>query len=72
MCGNARVFTRFESLRDEAALKLWIAQLPRRAAIDRIRADVRETPALDAELLSGEERGVEAIESGDHRLPRAR
>jgi RNA polymerase sigma-70 factor (ECF subfamily) len=57
-----RVFTRLDSLRDEAALKPWIAQLTRRAAIDRLRLDVRETPVLDAELLSGEEPGFEEVE----------
>lgn len=57
-----RVFTRLESLRDEAALKPWIAQLTRRAAIDRLRSEVRETTALDADLLSGDEPGFEQIE----------
>jgi RNA polymerase sigma-70 factor, ECF subfamily len=57
-----RVFTRLESLRDEAALKPWIAQLTRRAAIDRLRSDVRETPTLEAERLAGEEPEFEEIE----------
>jgi RNA polymerase sigma-70 factor, ECF subfamily len=46
-----RVFTRLDSLRDEGALRPWIAQMTRRAAIDRLRADTRESPSLiDAEV----------------------
>jgi hypothetical protein len=40
-------------LRDDAALKPWIAQLTRRAAIDRLPPDVREVPALDPDRLTG-------------------
>jgi RNA polymerase sigma-70 factor (ECF subfamily) len=40
-----RVYTRLDSLQDERALKPWIAQLTRRTAIDRLRADARELPA---------------------------
>ena len=42
-----RVFTRLDSLRDVHALKPWIAQLTRHAAVDRIRADRRELPTLE-------------------------
>ena len=40
-----RVFTQLGSLRDGGALKPWIAQLTRRAAVDRLRADGREVRA---------------------------
>jgi RNA polymerase sigma factor (sigma-70 family) len=43
-----RVYTRLDSLRDDEALRPWIAQLTRRAAIDRLRADAREQPAGEA------------------------
>ena len=43
-----RVYTRLDSLHDERALKPWIAQLTRRTAIDRLRADSRELPDADA------------------------
>jgi RNA polymerase sigma factor (sigma-70 family) len=36
-------------LRDGGALKPWIAQLTRRAVVDRLRADARELPAPVAE-----------------------
>ena len=39
-----RVYTRLDSLHDDGALRPWIAQLVRRAAIDRLRADAREQP----------------------------
>jgi RNA polymerase sigma-70 factor (ECF subfamily) len=57
-----RVFTRLDSLRDDAALKPWIAQLTRRAAIDRLRSEVREVSALDADRLASEEPALEQIE----------
>jgi RNA polymerase sigma-70 factor (ECF subfamily) len=57
-----RVFTRLDSLRDDAALKPWIAQLTRRAAIDRLRSDVREAPTLDPERLPGDEPEWEQLE----------
>jgi RNA polymerase sigma factor (sigma-70 family) len=58
-----RVFTRLDSLRDEGALRPWIAQLTRRAAIDRLRADKREAPSLiDAEVPQDDAR-LERIET---------
>jgi RNA polymerase sigma-70 factor (ECF subfamily) len=41
----ARVYERLDSLRDDEALRPWIAQLTRRLCIDRIRAGAREQPA---------------------------
>jgi RNA polymerase sigma-70 factor, ECF subfamily len=40
----ARVFERLDSLRDDEALRPWIAQLTRRLCIDRLRAGAREQP----------------------------
>jgi RNA polymerase sigma-70 factor (ECF subfamily) len=39
-----RVYTRLDTLRDEAALRPWIAQLTRRVCLDRIAATAREAP----------------------------
>jgi RNA polymerase sigma-70 factor (ECF subfamily) len=57
-----RVFTRLDSLRDEGALKPWIAQLTRRAAIDRLRADRRELPALADSGVADEDPYFERLE----------
>jgi RNA polymerase sigma-70 factor (ECF subfamily) len=57
-----RAFTHLDSLREEGALKPWIAQLARRAAIDRLRADAREVPALGAEDVPDAEPDLEHIE----------
>ena len=57
-----RAFTHLDSLRDKRALKPWIAQLTRRAAIDRLRADARELPALAAEEAPVEGPDLEQIE----------
>lgn len=39
-----RVYTRLESLRDDAAIRPWIAQLTRRLCIDAVAARSREQP----------------------------
>jgi RNA polymerase sigma-70 factor (ECF subfamily) len=57
-----RAFTHLDSLRDERALKPWIAQLTRRAAIDRLRADAREIPTMAAEGSLSQDPGLEQIE----------
>lgn len=57
-----RAFTHLASLRDDGALKPWIAQLSRRAAIDRLRADAREVPAAAAEEAPDEDQDFEQIE----------
>jgi RNA polymerase sigma-70 factor (ECF subfamily) len=43
----ARVYERLDSLRDDDALRPWIAQLTRRLCIDRLRAGTREQPAQE-------------------------
>jgi RNA polymerase sigma-70 factor (ECF subfamily) len=39
-----RVFTHLDTLRDDAALRPWIAQLTRRLCLDRISSGAREQP----------------------------
>ena len=53
----ARTFERLGSLRDDAAIRPWLAQLTRNACVDRLRAGAREQPTeepaaeeLDEEL----------------------
>ena len=40
----SRAFDKLDTLRDDGAIKPWLAQMTRRAAIDRIRASGREVP----------------------------
>src|ERR671923_1283402 len=40
-----RVYDRLDSLRDDAAIRPWIAQLTRRLCLDRLAAEGREQPA---------------------------
>jgi RNA polymerase sigma factor (sigma-70 family) len=49
-----RIYTRLDSLRDDDALRPWIAQLTRRRCLDLLASRGRETPA-DEEGLSREE-----------------
>lgn len=39
-----RVYTRLDSLRDDSAVRPWIAQLTRRVCLDRLAAAAREQP----------------------------
>lgn len=57
-----RAFTRLDSLREDGALKPWIAQLTRRAAIDRLRGDARELPAMGAEEIPDEDPDLDQVE----------
>jgi RNA polymerase sigma factor (sigma-70 family) len=43
----ARVFARLDTLRDDSALRPWIAQLTRRLCIDTISSGAREQPAAE-------------------------
>jgi RNA polymerase sigma factor (sigma-70 family) len=45
----ARTFERLDSLRDDAALRPWLAQLTRNACIDKLRAGSREDLTEDPE-----------------------
>ena len=44
----ARTFERLGSLRDDAAIRPWLAQLTRNACIDRLRSSAREQPVEEA------------------------
>ena len=48
-----RIYTRLGSLRDDSALRPWIAQLTRRRCLDALASKGREVPADD--VLAGEE-----------------
>ncbi len=48
----ARVYARLDSLRDDASVRPWIAQLTRRLCLDKLAAGSREEPS--AELLDPE------------------
>ena len=50
----ARAYQHLDTLRDDAAVKPWLAQLTRRLCIDRLRASSRERPVADEELAVGE------------------
>jgi RNA polymerase sigma factor (sigma-70 family) len=46
----ARAYQQLEKLRDDEAIRPWLAQLTRRLCIDRLRAAARETPIEELEV----------------------
>ena len=54
----ARVFERLDTLREDEAVRPWIAQLTRRLCIDRLRAGSREITAETEELLEAPDEDV--------------
>jgi RNA polymerase sigma-70 factor (ECF subfamily) len=52
-----RVYSRLDTLRDDEAVRPWIAQLTRRVCLDRLAAASREQPVEEVE--EDEERGFE-------------
>jgi len=46
----ARAYQHLDKLRDDAAVRPWLAQLTRRLCIDRLRAGARERPVAEEEL----------------------
>jgi RNA polymerase sigma factor (sigma-70 family) len=59
----ARAYEHLDKLRDDAAVKPWLAQLTRRLCIDRLRATSRERPTADDELdLGGSEETLTMLE----------
>jgi RNA polymerase sigma-70 factor (ECF subfamily) len=48
----ARAYQHLDKLRDDSAVRPWLAQLTRRLCIDRLRATARERPATDEELIA--------------------
>jgi RNA polymerase sigma factor (sigma-70 family) len=59
----ARAYQHLDGLRDDTAVRPWLAQLTRRLCIDRLRASARERPTADEELeLSGSEETLTLLE----------
>src|SRR5437762_10723949 len=59
----ARAYQHLDKLRDDAAVKPWLAQLTRRLCIDRLRASARERPTSDEELdVAGSEETLTMLE----------
>jgi RNA polymerase sigma-70 factor (ECF subfamily) len=57
----ARIYEHLDKLRDDAALRPWIAQLTRRLCIDRIRG-AREQPTAPDELPVGVEDALDELD----------
>src|SRR2546429_9271415 len=49
----ARAYQHLDKLRDDSAVRPWLAQLTRRLCIDRLRSSARERPVADEERLGG-------------------
>jgi RNA polymerase sigma factor (sigma-70 family) len=58
----ARAYQHLGSLRDDAAVRPWLAQLTRRLCIDRLRAASRERPAPEEDLEAGTEEALSTLE----------
>jgi RNA polymerase sigma-70 factor (ECF subfamily) len=59
----ARAYQHLDRLRDDSAVRPWLAQLTRRLCIDRLRAASRERPTADDELeLAGSEETLTILE----------
>jgi RNA polymerase sigma factor (sigma-70 family) len=59
----ARAYEHLDKLRDDAAVRPWLAQLTRRLCIDRLRASSRERPVSDEELEgAGSEETLSVLE----------
>src|SRR6476659_8583862 len=59
----ARAYEHLDKLRDDAAVKPWLAQLTRRLCIDRLRSASRERPTAEEELdLAGSEETLTMLE----------
>jgi RNA polymerase sigma factor (sigma-70 family) len=57
-----RIYTRLDTLRDDTALRPWIAQLTRRRCLDALASKGRETPAGDDELTREESEDLAEVE----------
>jgi RNA polymerase sigma factor (sigma-70 family) len=58
-----RVYDRLDSLRDDAAVRPWIAQLTRRLCLDRLAAGSREEPFEEVAFAGAEETLAELDEA---------
>src|SRR5438270_8261614 len=59
----ARVYDRLDSLRDDSAVRPWIAQLTRRLCLDRLAAERREEPFEEIAFAGAEETLTELDEA---------
>ena len=50
----ARVYDRLDTLRDDSAIRPWIAQLTRRICLDRLAASSKEDPVDEVVVTDGE------------------
>jgi RNA polymerase sigma factor (sigma-70 family) len=57
----ARTFERLDSLRDDAAVRPWLAQLTRNACIDKLRAGAKEELTADPEA-EGADAAIERLD----------
>lgn len=51
----ARTYEHLDRLRDDEAIRAWLAQLTRRLAIDHLRATRREAPGEDVQLAEADD-----------------
>src|SRR5438132_9295794 len=59
----ARAYEHLDGLRDDAAVRPWLAQLTRRLCIDRLRSAAREPPVGDEQLdLAGSDETLTMLE----------
>ncbi len=58
----ARVYERLGTLREDSAVRPWIAQLTRRLCIDRLRAGGRELPVEEGPSLSAPDEALAQLE----------
>jgi len=57
----ARLYERLDDLRDDSAVKAWLAQVARRLSIDRLRAAKRESPTAELPEIAAADSGVERL-----------
>jgi RNA polymerase sigma-70 factor (ECF subfamily) len=50
-----RVYTRLDQLRDDEAMRPWLAQLTRRVCLDRLRRDARVEPVAEPHVEEADE-----------------
>jgi RNA polymerase sigma-70 factor (ECF subfamily) len=48
----ARTYERLDQLRDDAAIRPWLAQLTRRRCVDRLRETARVSPSEEVDLMA--------------------
>src|SRR2546430_12875674 len=65
-----RVYDRLDTLRDDAAVRPWIAQLTRRLCLDRLAAGSREEPFEEVAFAGAEETLAELDEALDRKSTR--